>query len=256
MNHFKSVPANVSTHASKNSSVPSSAKSHSFTLVELLIVIAIIAILAALLLPALNKARDRAQSTSCLNNLKQTGMILLIYADDFKGILPAAAVPQADNAYPLRWSHFLGKLKYLPGYPVSGPYDRHSFWNCPSAQLKNDPQMNSYALPASTKEFGEIGGEYTYFRVLSRCLRKERENGRKMILAGEATRVGGGWPQSYLLSNGSGVCSVSASEKPFHLRHNGKTVGNAVLLDGHAEPWSATDVARSQYFNYTYVEGL
>lgn len=57
-------------------------KSNNFTLVELLIVIAIIAILASLLLPALNKARESARSTTCLNNKKQAMLAQISYADD------------------------------------------------------------------------------------------------------------------------------------------------------------------------------
>ncbi|HET6422519.1 MAG TPA: DUF1559 domain-containing protein [Planctomycetaceae bacterium] len=94
-----------------------SSRSRGFTLIELLVVIAIIAILIALLLPAVQQAREAARRTQCRNHLKQLGLALHNYHDNFNG-LPAGEYRQSTTADKGNWTWSAMILPYMDQAPL------------------------------------------------------------------------------------------------------------------------------------------
>jgi prepilin-type N-terminal cleavage/methylation domain-containing protein/prepilin-type processing-associated H-X9-DG protein len=112
-----------------------------FTLIELLVVIAIIAILAAILFPVFAQAREKARQTACLSNMKQVGLGLQLYSQDYDETLPPRNDGVVNFADPGAAPNFLGSLL---------PYTKNNkIFACPSAEATPGDQASTAASDSS-----------------------------------------------------------------------------------------------------------
>jgi prepilin-type N-terminal cleavage/methylation domain-containing protein/prepilin-type processing-associated H-X9-DG protein len=153
-------------------------RNRGFTLVELLVVIAIIAILASLLLPALNRAKSKAESIVCLNNTRQLGFAWEIYAGEHNGLLAynlggsgergiAADTPLNWVGNVMDWSENNSDNTNLATITQAslGSYSGSPrIYRCPSDRVLSDPQrqngwsarIRSYSMNAMIGDAGEV----------------------------------------------------------------------------------------------------
>jgi prepilin-type N-terminal cleavage/methylation domain-containing protein/prepilin-type processing-associated H-X9-DG protein len=217
-----------------------------FTLIELLVVIAIIAILAAILFPVFARAREKARQASCQSNLKQIGLAVLMYVQDYDERFPCTPYWECgrpNNSTTTRW------------YAVVQPYVKNAqLFRCPSARSSGGwpvpappyngginwtDDMLSYGMGrwaecSNSDPYEKAGFELARYRypantVLS-CDSAHRDDG--------ASR----WEKiAYPAVCGAGCNPGNQTEN--NTRHNGGS--NIAFIDGHVKFFSAGAIASS-----------
>ncbi len=131
-----------------------------FTLIELLVVIAVISILAAMLLPALTRAKERARTISCINNLKQIGTGLVMYSDENSDQLVAAEYDVRNGAkFQEGWPTLLYNGRYLPAIRSKTYYtvaEEGMVFRCPAGR----PEVYRFGPSSRDDPEGETAWPY------------------------------------------------------------------------------------------------
>ncbi|HEY3330988.1 MAG TPA: DUF1559 domain-containing protein [Capsulimonadaceae bacterium] len=228
---------------------------YAFTLIELLVVIAIIAILAAILFPVFATAREKARQASCTSNLKQIGIAVLMYAQDFDEVFPMESANSGNNAM----------FDWVEPYYAGRGQATNAFLNCPSAtdsfKTNATGRYLSYEFNAVYWNDPSLGGIFNY-------------NMRTFEDPAGTVWLGDGAPASASSSilnyfqvpsstgNAGGALIVDMASAPpriysthnqgaFKGRHNGGLIVD--FLDGHAKFLTIQQLAtKNASNNYPY----
>jgi len=203
-----------------------------FTLIELLVVIAIIAILAAILFPVFARAREKARQSTCINNVKQLQLAILMYIGDYDDTFPLAHNDDSGSTALLRWFHLIA------------PYVKNEqCWICPSwrSYRHRTDRLQTYGWNVATNGMG-------YYNLTVRTWTGKRLKLSEIPYPAETINIGeetvsddpdiaGGW-RGYLAAG-------TLSRLP--TTHN--EGGNYGFIDGHAK-WLLPDtVIANNYYS-------